>query len=255
MHPSSFFDLRAHYIFTPLHGPYSLSEALEGLIFYPLNESWDLILIGSKTFLRHELISELSNVVDDLQDYLLYFSSTFLISPPTSPDLIRELRASHNGFKYISICWGAIISRLAIARRIVEHNFWPHFFHPTIDNPSAFQGLGRPPSSILPNVSSLDKLSVSTFTSAFTFPSSVDSTPRSLYYLLESQQLLLNVQRERPQMMPSKTGLTGGEENRTSSLKLNTTTTPSGLHPTQAPSNCQPSDNSLTSHVPQIFED
>ena len=77
------FDLWAHYIYTPLHGPYSLSEALEGLIFYPLNESQDLILIGSQRFLRHELVLELSNVVDDLQDYLLYFSPTFLISPPT----------------------------------------------------------------------------------------------------------------------------------------------------------------------------
>ena len=81
MHPSSFYDLQAHYIYTPLYGPYSLSEALEGLIFYSLNKSRDSILIDSKTTLWHELISELSNVIDDLQDYLVYFSSEFLIFP------------------------------------------------------------------------------------------------------------------------------------------------------------------------------
>ena len=91
MHPSSFYDLRARYIYTPLHGPYSLSEALEGLISYPLNESRDSISIGSKRSLRHELISELSNVVDDLQGYLIYFSSQFHISPLNSLDLMKEL--------------------------------------------------------------------------------------------------------------------------------------------------------------------
>ena len=141
MHPSSFYDLRARYIYTPLHGPYSLSEALEGLISYPLNESRDSISIGSKRSLRHELISELSDVVDDLQGYLLYFSSQFIISPLNSPDLVKELQASHNGFKYLSICWGAIITRIAIARGIVEHDFWPHHFHQTVNNPSAFQEL------------------------------------------------------------------------------------------------------------------
>ena len=35
MHPSSFYDLQARYVYTPLHGPYSLSEALEGLLFTP----------------------------------------------------------------------------------------------------------------------------------------------------------------------------------------------------------------------------
>ena len=91
MHPSSFFDLWARYIYTPLYGPYSLSEALEGLIYFPLNESWDFILIGPKISLQYELVSELSNVVDDLQDYLVYFSSKFLISPSVSPDLIKDL--------------------------------------------------------------------------------------------------------------------------------------------------------------------
>ena len=114
MHPSSFYDLRACYVYTPLHGPYSLSEALEGLLFYSLNESQDSILIGSKRSLWHELVSELSNVIGDLQDYLIYFSSKFLISPLNSPDLIKELRTSHIGFKYISICWGAIITCLAV---------------------------------------------------------------------------------------------------------------------------------------------
>ena len=81
MHASSFYDLWAHYVYTPLYGPYSLSEALEGLLFYSLNESRDSIAIGSKRTLWHELIFELSNVVDDLQEYPLYFSSKFLISP------------------------------------------------------------------------------------------------------------------------------------------------------------------------------
>jgi len=91
MHPSSFYDLWARYIYTPLHGPYSLSEALEGLIFYSLDESWDSISIGSKRILQCELISELSNVADDLQDYVLYFSSKFLTFPWNSLDLIKEL--------------------------------------------------------------------------------------------------------------------------------------------------------------------
>ena len=67
MHPSSFYDLRARYIYSPLYGPYSLSEALEGLLLYSLNKSQDSILIGSKRSLLHELVLELSNVVDDLQ--------------------------------------------------------------------------------------------------------------------------------------------------------------------------------------------
>jgi len=91
MHPSSFYDLWAHYIYTPLYGPYSLLEALEGLIFCSLNESRDSVSISSKRALQHELVSELSNVTDDLQDYLVYFSSKFIISPLNSPDLIKEL--------------------------------------------------------------------------------------------------------------------------------------------------------------------
>ena len=117
MHPSSFYDLRARYTYTSLYGPYSLSEALEGLVLYSLNESRDSISIGSKMALRHELISELSNVVDDLQDYLLYFSSTFPIFPLNSPNLIKELRASCDRFEHLSICWGAIISCLVVSVR------------------------------------------------------------------------------------------------------------------------------------------
>ena len=201
MHPLSFYDLWARYVYTPLHGPFSLSEALEGLLFYPLNESRDSIAIGSKKTLRHELIFELSNVVNDLQEYLLYFSSEFLISPLNLPDFIKELRAGYGKFEHLTVYWGALITRLIIARGIVEHNFWPHLFDTTINNPSAFQGLGRHPSVILPNVS-LDKSSASTSTSTFTLPS--HSTPCSPYYPLESQCLPLNVQYERSQTMPSK---------------------------------------------------
>ena len=253
MHPSSFYDLRAHYIYTPLHGPYSLSEALEGLIFYPLNESRDFIFIGSKRSLRHELVSELSNVVDDLHDYLLYFSSTFLISPPTSLDLIKELRTSYLGFKYISICWGAIITRLTIARGIVEHNFWPHFFHQTINNPSVFQGFGRPPSSIM-----LDKSFASVSAFAFTSPSHMDSTPHSQCYPLERQPQPLNAQNDYPERlrtMPSDVNPTGGKQDRTLSSTLKIPPTHSGSHVTQVPSKCQLPDISLGSHVPWIFED
>jgi len=88
---SSFYDLWACYIYTPLYGPYSLSEALEGLLFYPLEESRDSVSISSNRTLRHELVSKLSNVIDDLQDYLVYFSSEFLIFPLNSPDPLKEL--------------------------------------------------------------------------------------------------------------------------------------------------------------------
>ena len=189
MHLSSFYDLRARYIYTPLHGPYSLSEALEGLISYPLNESRDSISISSKRSLRHELISELSNVVDDLQDYLFYFSSEFSILLPNSLDLIRELRASGDGFKHLSVCWGAIISRLVIARKIIEGNFWPHLFRPAINNPTVLQRFGQPPSLAFPNTS-WNKLPVST--SAFISPSHTNRTPHSPYRSLESRRLLVN---------------------------------------------------------------
>ena len=142
MHPSSFYDLRARYIYTPLYGPYSLSEALEGLVSYSLDESRDSISIGTKRTLWHELILELSNVTDDLQDYLIYFSSKFLISPSDSPDFFKELRAGSNGFEPLSLCWGAIIPRLVIAREIVECHFWPHLFRPAINNPAGLQRLG-----------------------------------------------------------------------------------------------------------------
>ena len=228
MHPSSFYDLRARYVYTPLHGPYSLSEALEGLIFYPLNKSQDFILIGSKRSLRHELVSELSNVIDDLQDYLVYFSSTFLISPSVSPDLIKELRTSCEDFKYLIICWGALITRLVIARQIVEHNFWPHLFRPAINNLAALQRLGRPRSFVLPSTSWKKS-----FTPASpSFPSShVHNTPRSPHCLLDSQRLPLNVRSEHPQTIPSITDPTGGEEDHTSSQTLNSTPAPSeSLH-------------------------
>ena len=177
MHPSSFYDLQARYIYTPLHGPYSLSEALEGLIFYSLNISQDFIPIGSKRSLWHELVSELSNVVDDLQDYLAYFSSTFLISPSDSLDLIKELWTNFDSFKYPIVCWGAPITCLVTARQIVECNFWPHFFQPAIDNLADLQRLGQL-SSISPNAA-LDKLSV--HVSALVSPSCKVSAPYSPY--------------------------------------------------------------------------
>ena len=46
-----------------------------------------------------------------------------------------------------------------------------------------------------------------------------------------------------------------GKEDCTSFLRLNTSPTPSVLHPIQIPSNCQSSDLSLKSRFPQIFED
>ena len=256
MHPSSFFDLRARYIYTPLHGPYSLSEALEGLIFYSLDESRDSISIGSQRILRHELISELSNVVDDLQGYLIYFSSQFLISPLNSPDLVKELRASHNGFKYLSICWGAIITRIIIARRIVEQDFWPHLFHPTIDELAAFQRFKQTPSSLLPNAS-LDKPSISApaSISTFTSPSHLDTAPHSSYCPLELRRLPLNVQSECPQTTPSKANPTVRKEDHPSSLTLDIPPTPPGLQLIQIPSKHQPSDTSLESRLPQVFED
>ena len=151
MHPSSFYDLQARYVYTPLYGPYSLSEALEGLVFYSLNESRGSISIGSKRTLHHKLISELSNVVDDLQDYLIYFSSKFLISPSDSPDLLKELRAGCHGFEPLSVYWGAIITRLIIARKTVERNFWPHLFQPTINNQTVHPRLLRWLPSLSPN--------------------------------------------------------------------------------------------------------
>jgi len=234
MHPSSFYDLWARYIYTPLYGPYSLSEALHGLIFYSLNKSRDSISIGSKRSLRHELVSELSNAIDDLQDYLVYFSSNFLISPPDSPNLIKELRTSCDDFKNLIICWGALIMHLVTTRKIVKHYFWPHLFQPAIDNLANLQKLGQFSSPVLPNAA-LDKSS--TPTSTFISPSpTLASTPRSPYCLLDSQHLPLNVQSEPPQMMPSNNNHTGDKEDRTSSLTLDTTPTPSetssGPHPT-----------------------
>ena len=193
MHPSSFYDLQARYVLTPLYGPYSLSEALDGLISYSLNESRDFIWIGSKRTLQHELISELSNVVDDLQDYLVYFSSSFLISPSNSSDLIEELWASCNGPKYLSVCWGALVTRLVIARKIVEQYFWPHLFQPVIDNPSAFQRLGRLSSFVLPTAKS------SASVPAFVSSSHAISPPCSQCCSLESQHRPLNAQSERPE--------------------------------------------------------
>jgi len=248
MHPSSFYDLRARYIYTPLYGPYSLSEALEGLIFYSLDESQDSVSISSKRALRHELVSELSNVTDDLQDYLVYFSSTFLISPSNSPDFTKELQASRNGLKYLSVCWGAIISRLVIACKIVEHNFWPQLFQPTIDNLAALQRSGQPRSFVLPNRSSNKS-----FASASGFISS-PSTPHSPCCPFELQCLMLNEQSERLKPMPSKTDPTGGKESRALSSRFNTTPTLSGSHPTQILSKHQPSDITTQLHFPQVDE-
>ena len=204
MHPSSFYDLQARYIYSPLHGPYSLSEALEGLISYPLSEPQDSISIGSKRSLRHELISELSNVVDDLQSYLIYFSSQFLISPSNSPDLLKELRASHDGFRYLSICWGAIIMRIAIARGIVEHNIWPHLFRPAINNLTAYQ---RCPSFTLPDAQ-WGKSAIPV--SRFVLPPRWDSIPSSANPLSDTQHLPFAARSERPQIPPSKTDPTVG---------------------------------------------
>ena len=244
MHPSSFYDLRARYVYTPLHGPYSLSEALEGLIFYPLNESQDFISIGSKRSLQHELVSELSNVVDDLQDYLVYFSSTFVISPSVFPDLIKELWTSCDDFKYLIICWGALVTRLVIARQIVEHNFWPHLFRPAINNLAALRRLGQPRSFVLPNVSW--KKSFTHASPSFSL-SHIRNTPRSPHCLLNSQRLPLKVRSEHPQTIPSKTDPTGGKEDRTSSRTLNSTPAPSESITNQSSSSRQP-----WCHLPQV---
>ena len=227
MHPSSFYDLQACYIYTPLYGPYSLSEALDGLIYYTLDKSWDSISIGSKRSLQHELVSELSNVVDDLQDYLFYFSSKFIISPVNSPDLIEELRASHDKFKHLIVCWGAIVACLNIACKIIEHNFWPHFFQPAINNLTDFQRLRQHPPFALPDAS-FNKSFTSTSTSILS--PNTDSAPYPTYRPLKWQGQLFNVRSECPQTEPSKSNPTGGKEDRKLSLGLNTTPTPPGLH-------------------------
>jgi len=224
MHPSSFYDLQACYVYTPLYGLYSLSEALEGLVFYPLEESWDSISIGSNRTLWHELVLELSNVVDDLQDYLVYFSSKFLIFPLNSPDLIKKLQASCDGFEHLSVCWGAIITCLIIARKIVEHYFWPHLFQPTIEKLAALQRLKQPPSFVLPNAAS-DKLP--TPTSTLTSPSQIDGAPRTMNSPVETKHLPpLNVQSQTP---PSKANPTVGKEDCPLSLSLDMTPMLSGL--------------------------
>ena len=220
MHPLSFYDLQAHYVYTPLHGPFSLFEALEGLLFYPLDELRDSIAIGSKRTLRHELIFELSNVVDDLQEYLLYFSSEFLISPLNLPDFIKELRAGYGRFEHLTVYWGALISRLTIARGIIEHNFWPHLFHPAGSNPAALQGLGRHPSFVSPNME-LDESSTSTI--AFIPSTRMDSAPRSTCSLSELECLPPNIQSECPPTMPSKIDPMGGKGDHTSSRMFNST--------------------------------
>ena len=252
MHPSSFYDLRARYIYTPLYGPYSLSEALEGLVFYSLDESRDSISIGSKRTLRHELISELSNVMDDLQDYLIYFSSNFLIFPLNSPDLFKELRAGCDGFEPLSIRWGAIITGLVVARKIVEHNFWPRFFRPVVNNLTSFQRRQCPPFA-LPNVSS-DKLPASMSASTFISSPHMDNTHCSPYCLLESQCPPFNAQSERPQTMPSTSNPTGGKEDHLSSLRLKATSTLSGSCLTRVPMDQQSSVTPLESFFPQKYE-
>jgi len=202
MHPSSFYDLQARYIYTPLYGPYSLSEALHGLIFYSLNKSQDSISISSKRSLWHELISELSNAIDDLQDYLLYFSSNFLIFPPDSLDLIKELWTSCDDFKNMIICWDTLITRLITAHKIVEHYFWPHLFQPAIDNPANLQRLRQFSSFILPNMA-LDKLFMPA--SALVSPYQTDSTPCTTTSPFELEHQPLNIQSEHLQLAPSET--------------------------------------------------
>ena len=251
MHPSSFYDLRAHYVYTPLYGPYSLSEALEGLLSYSLDESRDSVSIGSNRTLWHELVSELSNIIDDLQDYLVYFSSKFLISPPDSPHLIEELQAHHNGLKYLRICWGAMITHLAIACGIVEQNFWPHLFRPAINNLADLERLGRRLPFASPNVP-LKKSSA--FASAF-IPSSHTDRSRSLCCLSDSQCSPFNVQSGRPQTMPSITNPMGSKEDHTLSCRLDTTPTPSfGSRLTRMPLKSQTSAIPLESRFPQIGE-
>jgi len=248
MHPSSFYDLQACYVYTPLYGPYSLSEALEGLFFYSLDEFRDSVSIGSKRTLQHELISELSNVVDDLQDYLLYFSSEFLISPLKLPDFIKELRASYSSFEHLTVYWGALINHLVIARKIIEHNFWPHLFQPAIDNLAGLQNFGRPCSFALPQTSwNKSSTSTSTFISAFW----TNSTPYTTDPLLELEHPTLNVQSQHLQLAPSETDPTGSKQGCALSLRLDTTpSTHSGSHHTWISLNSQPSVAPHKSHFP-----
>ena len=138
--------------------------------------------------------------------------------------------------KYLSICWGAIISRLAIARGMVEHNFWPHHFHPIIDYPTALQGHRRT-SFVLPNAS-WNRSPVSAYT--FISPSHMDSTSRSPSCRLESRHLPFNVQSERLQSTQSKTYPTGGND-QSPSLRLNATPVLSGSRPSRALFDQQPS--------------
>lgn len=92
-------------------------------------------------------------------------------------------------------------------------------------------------------------------TSSTTSTSTFNSlTPHSSCCLLESQHLPLNMHSDHSQLMPSKTDLTGVKEGRASPLNPNTTPTPSGLHSIQIPSNCQLSNITLKSQVPQIHK-
>ena len=265
MHPSSFYDLRARYVYTSLHGPYSLSEALEGLISYSLDESRDSILIGSQRILHHALISELSNIIDDLQDYLLYFSSKFLILCSNSPNPVKELQASYNRFEHLSVCWGAIISWLVIARKIVECNFWPRFFQPSINELAALRRRKQPQSFVLPQVPlNNSSTTASTYISSSQIhtPACPADSPSQVQHLpllnaqSEVQRLpLSNAQSEPPQTTPSKANPTVSKEDHPSSLMLYTSPTPSELHPTRFLSNCRPSIVSLGSPFLQVSED
>ena len=192
-------------------------------------------------------------MVDDLQDYLVYFSSRFLISLSNSSDLIKELWASCNGPKYLSVCWGTLVTCLVIARKIVEHNFWPHLFRPAIHNLVALPRLGQPQSFVLPQVP-LNKSS--TTASAYISSSQIHTPPFPADFPSQVQCLpLFNVQCELPQMTPSKANPTVGKEDHPSSLTLDTSPTLSGLHPTRIPLDCRPSNVLLKSPSSQVYED
>ena len=147
----------------------------------------------------------------------------------------------------MSICWGAIISRLVVACEIVEKNFWPHLFQWNVDK-LAFQRLQRPLSFVSPKTS-LNQSSTSA--SAFI---SQSRNPRSPYCQFESRHLSLNMQNQCLQSAPSEIDPTGGKEGHASSLRLDATLAPSGSWPTPIPSIFESFNVPLESHLPQAYE-